>query len=255
MQLNDYEVRLANNADDLDQDEEWILLTSENRSEQIRLHDYGKIYNVPGLYEEVVYDRLKCESPQVISAMLKEELEKSPKHSKNLRVLDFGAGNGIAGECMEEEIGCNVLVGVDIVPEAVSATQRDRPGLYDEYYVMDLCDIRKTEERQLRQWNFNALITISALGYGDIPSRAFVTAFNLLENDAWIAFNIKDRYLNEEDDSDFKDVLGNMFAGSLSVLQKKCYRHRFSMSGTPLHYVAIVGKKVKDTSLSNTQSN
>lgn len=251
MQLNDCEVRLANNADGLDQDEEWILLTSENQCERIRLHDYGRIYNVPGLYEEVVYDRLKCKSPQVISTMLKEELEKSRKHSMNLRVLDFGAGNGIAGECMQEEIGCNALVGVDIVPEAVSATHRDRPGLYDDYYVMDLCEIQKEEEKQLMQWNFNALITVSALGYGDIPSRAFVNAFDLFENDAWIAFNIRDRYLEESDDSGFKDILDNMFEGSLSVLQKKCYRHRFSMSGEPLHYVAIVGKKAKDTNSSS----
>ena len=249
MQLDDCEVRLASNADGLDQDEEWILLTSENRCERIRLHDYGKIYEIPGLYEEVVYNRLKCESPQVISTMLKKELEKSPSHSDDLRVLDFGAGNGIAGECIAEEIGCNALVGVDIVTEAVSATDRDRPGLYDDYYVMDLSEIRKEEQRQLMQWNFNALITVSALGYGDIPSRAFVCAYNLLENDAWIAFNIKDRYLDEADDSGFKDMLDNMFEGSLSVLQKKSYRHRFSMSGKSLHYVAIVGKKVRDTDL------
>jgi predicted TPR repeat methyltransferase len=186
--------------------------------------------------------------------MLKEELEKSPTHSKNLRVLDFGAGNGIAGECIEEEIGCNALVGVDIVPEAVSATHRDRPGLYDDYYVMDLCEIQREEERQLMQWDFNALITVSALGYGDIPSRAFVNAFDLLKNDAWIAFNIRDRYLEESDDSGFKDMIDNMFEGSLSVLQKKSYRHRFSMSGKPLHYVVIVGKKITDTNLSDLQS-
>jgi predicted TPR repeat methyltransferase len=247
MKLNGCEVRLANNADDLDQDEEWILLASGNRCEQIRLHDYGKIYDVPGLYEEVVYDQLKCKSPQVISSMLKKELEKSHTYSENLRVLDFGAGNGISGECLEKEIDCDSLVGVDIVPEAVSATHRDRPGLYDDYYVMDLCEIRKEEKRRLMQWNFNVLITISALGYGDIPSRAFVNAFNLLENDAWIAFNIKDRYLDAEDDSGFRDTLDRMLEGSLSVLQKKRYRHRFSMSGKPIHYVAVVGQKIMDT--------
>ena len=237
MQRNGFEVHLASNADGLDQDEEWILLSSENQCERIRLHDYGKIYGIPGLYEDVVYDRL------VISTMLKEELEKSHKRSKNLRVLDFGAGNGMAGESIKKVIGCDALVGVDIVPEAVLATHRDRPGLYDDYYVMDLCEIRKEEERKLAKWNFNALITVSALGYGDVPSRAFENAFNLFENEAWIAFNIKNCYLDEKDDSGFRDMLNRMFEGSLSVLQKKCYQHRISMSGKPLHYVAIVGKK------------
>ena len=244
--LNDYEINFPKNSETLDQDEEWVMLICGNRLERIRLHDYGKIYNIPGLYEEVVYNRLKCDSPRVICAMLKRELEKSGDAPEALRILDFGAGNGIVGECLEEQIGCDSLVGVDIIPEAASATHRDRPGLYDDYYVMDLCDIRENEEASLVKWKFNALVTIAALGYGDIPSRAFVNAFNLLENDAWIAFNIKDRFLTEEDGTGFKETFDTMFDDSLQVLQSKRYCHRLSMSGEPLHYVAIVGKKSND---------
>jgi predicted TPR repeat methyltransferase len=244
MQLQDCKINFPKNADRLDQDEEWILLTSEDQRKKVRLHDYGEIYNIPGLYEEVVYTRLKCDSPRIICSMLQKELDVAGPEA--LRVLDFGAGNGMVGECLDEKIGCEALVGIDIIPEAVSATRRDRPGLYDDYYVMDLCDIGKDEEDLLAKWRFNTLVTIAALGYGDIPSRAFVNAFNLLEDGSWIAFNIKDRFLSEEDGSGFKETLDDMFDHCLQILQSERYCHRLSMSGEPLNYVGIVGRKIHD---------
>jgi hypothetical protein len=143
-------------------------------------------------------------------------------------------------------------VGVDIIPEAVSATSRDRPGLYDDYYVMDLCEIGEDEKDLLTKWNFNTLVTIAALGYGDIPSHAFVNAFNLLEDGAWIAFNIKDRFLTEEDGSGFKETLDNMFDRCLQISQSESYCHRLSMSGDPLHYMAVVGRKTSDVEISDS---
>jgi predicted TPR repeat methyltransferase len=252
MQLQDCKINFPKNADHLDQDEEWILLTSKDNQKKIRLHDYDEIYAIPGLYEEVVYTRLKCDSPRVICSMLKKDLETEDPEA--LRVLDFGAGNGMVGECLKKRIGCEALVGIDIIPEAVSATFRDRPGLYDDYYVMDLCDIGRAEEDLLTKWNFNTLVTVAALGYGDIPSRAFVNAFNLLEDGAWIAFNIKDRFLTEEDGSGFKETLDNMFEDSLQILQSERYCHRLSMSGNPLHYVAVVGRKISDVDVCRSSS-
>lgn len=242
----DYEIQFPDKECRLDQDEEWIMLVSENRCEKIKLNDYRKFYNVPGLYEEVLYERLKCDSPRMVCSLLKEEIEKSEEGAEKLRVLDFGAGNGMVGECLEEMIGCDVLMGVDIIDEALEATRRDRPGLYDDYYVMDLNQLDGREERQLKKWDFNALVTIAALGYDHIPTRAFVNAFNLLDDGAWVAFNIKDRFLSEEDDSGFKQTLDAMMGDSLGVLQKKCYSHRLSLSGEPLQYYAIVGRKSEE---------
>lgn len=248
MKCIDYEVKYPETECQLDQDEEWITLVSGNRSEKIRLHDYEKFYSVPGLYEEVLYGRLKCNSPQVVCTLLKEEMEKSEEEAR-LRVLDFGAGNGMVGECLKETIGCETLVGVDIIEEALEATHRDRPGLYDDYYVMDFCQLEEREEKQLKKWDFNALITVAALGYDHICTRAFVNAFKLLEDDSWVAFNIKDRFLSEEDDSGFKQLLGTMMGDSLSFLQNKRYCHRLSLAGEPLHYHAIVGRKNKDATV------
>jgi hypothetical protein len=249
MNCAEYEIQFPDKECGLDQDEEWIALVSENRCEKIRLHDYRKFYSVPGLYEEVLYKRLKCDSPRMVCSMLKKEIEKSEEEAEQLRVLDFGAGNGMVGECLKDTIDCEALVGVDIIDEALEATHRDRPGLYDHYYVMDLNKLDERRERQLREWRFNALVTIAALGYNHIPTRAFINAFNLLGDDSWIAFNIKDRFLSEEDDSGFKETLNTMMGDSLAVLQNKCYCHRLSLSGEPLQYYAIVGKKCGEVCL------
>ena len=92
----------------LDQDEEWINLVHDDGTERIRLHDYDRFYDVPGLYEEVVYNRLQCESPQVLTDLLDETLQKQGGSNGDLRILDFGAGNGIVGEYLQEMIGSSL---------------------------------------------------------------------------------------------------------------------------------------------------
>jgi hypothetical protein len=249
MKCPDYEVKYPENDCHLDQDEEWITLVSEGQTEKIRLHDYEKLYRIPGLYEEVIYEELQCSSPHVVCSMLKEEIEKANEQTAGLRVLDFGAGNGIVGECLDRSMSCDALIGVDIVDEAREATVRDRPGLYDDYYVMDLSRLDRHKERKLAKWDFNALVTVSALGYDHIPTRAFINAYNLLDDGAWVAFNIKKRLLSEEDAGSYKEILHAMMGNSLNMLQDKCYCHRLSLSGEPLDYYAIVGRKNKDAAV------
>ncbi len=43
---------------ELRQDEVYFYLWNGDVKEKIRLHDYGRIYKFPGLYEQVVYERL-----------------------------------------------------------------------------------------------------------------------------------------------------------------------------------------------------
>jgi len=124
--------------------------------------------------------------------------------------------------------------------------ERDNPGIYDYYYVMDLSRPKKSEQKKLKMWDFNVLLTIGALGFNDIPTRAFINAFNMLKNDALVAFNIKDEFLLDNDESGFNKVLHAMMKDSFHILQMKRYCHRLSISGEPLHYHAIVGKKVKN---------
>jgi hypothetical protein len=44
------------------------------------------------------------------------------------------------------------------------------------------------------------LVTVAALGFGDIPAKAFIEAFNIIKSEAWVAFNIKDTFFDISDD-------------------------------------------------------
>jgi hypothetical protein len=230
----------------LDQDEEWFHLVTENGQKRIKVHEYDLVYNVPGLYEEVVYNKLQCDSPNVMATLLKETMVQHGSGDRALRVLDFGAGNGISGEVLKEEIETEALVGVDIIEAAREAAERDRPDVYDDYYVMDLSQLEAEDKRTLKAWDFNALVTIAALGFGDIPTKAFVNSFNLLPDGSWVAFNIKDRFLSNSDDTGYNEMLQEMIGSSLQIYRKQHYCHRLSMAGEPLHYYAIIGRKEDD---------
>jgi hypothetical protein len=119
-------------------------------------------------------------------------------------------------------------------------------GCSDDYYVMDLSQPDEQERRKLGGWNFNALVTVAALGFGDIPTKAFVNAFNIVENNSWIAFNIKDRFFSDDDDTGYNQMLQEMIGNSLQVYKKHHYCHRLSMAGEPLYYYAVIGRKEND---------
>lgn len=249
MQNMNYEIIIPDLAHQLEQDEEYVIVDFGNKQEKVRLHDYGAIYKIPGLYEEIFYKRLQYSSPKVICDMLSDVVEKAGYIMQDLRVLDFGAGNGMFGEQIKER-GPSLLVGVDILAEAKEAVDRDRAGIYDHYYVMDLSQPDDKEIERLRQYNFNTLITVAALGFNDIPPRAFLNAFNLVEDGSWIAFNIRDKFLTDEDGTGYKDIIKSISKDAFSIHQRKHYRHRFSTGGKGLNYVALIGRKNKKVNLS-----
>jgi predicted TPR repeat methyltransferase len=249
MKKNDYKVMLPGDSSELDQDEEYFTLVTDRETRRLRLHDYAKVYEVPGLYEEVVYDRLRCDSPRQVCSLLEKEMKGAGGMDSSLRILDFGAGNGMVGECLADRLDCDVLIGLDIIPEAQIAANRDRPDIYDDYYVMDLSKPKEEDLRTLDRWNFNALLTVAALGFGDIPFQGFINAFNLIDIGGWIAFNINDRYMSGADDTGYGDVLNQMMGGSLDVLQVRRHCHRMAMNGEPIHYHAVIGQKRNNHSI------
>jgi predicted TPR repeat methyltransferase len=238
-----YEIQFPNSTSQLDQDEEWFILSNGKEKRKVRLHDYKTLYEIPNLYEEVLYHQLKCKSPSVVCGILKEEMGNNGKEFSSFRALDFGAGNGIVGEQLQKSIGCEELVGVDIIPEARDAAQRDRPDTYDGYYVMDLSHPSEKEKEKLQEWKFNVLVTVAALGFNDISACAFVNAFNLIESGSWVAFNIKEKFLSKEDNSGFKETILEMMRDSIEVVNNKRYCHRLSINGSPIYYKVIVARK------------
>lgn len=231
----------------LSQDEVYFYLDEPGREKKkIRFHDYNKIYEVPGLYEQLYYDRLQCKSPTKVAEILESSVGQSQENFSQLRVLDLGAGNGLMGEALKE-YGVSRIVGVDIIDEARKATERDRPDVYDAYYVTDFCALGQDEREELASWSLNCLTTVAALGFGDIPPKAFMEAFNLIQPDGWVAFNIKETFLDTSDRSGFSTLIRELiFSEYLDLYHLERYRHRLSMEGEPLYYFALTGRKRAD---------
>jgi predicted TPR repeat methyltransferase len=236
---HELEVRFPPNGDGLDQDEEWLEVEHDGRKSRVLFHDYATIYSIPGLYERLFYDTLHCESPEAVCGLLADQVD-----LRDLTILDVGAGNGMVGEELARR-GVRSIVGIDIIEEAKMAAERDRPGVYDAYHVLDLTDLPADTRTELEARRFNCLITVAALGFGDMPPEAFSAAYDLVEDGGWVAFNIKSRFLaDDEEPTGFAQLIGQMEdEGRLEVLADRRYRHRISVTGEPLYYVAIVGRK------------
>jgi len=227
-------------AEHLNQNEAFFYLSANENKEKILFHDYDKIYKIPGLYEQLFYDRLKCISPKKVCESLKHTIEQNKGNFSEMKVLDFGAGNGIMGEELKKT-GVARLVGVDILDEAKTATERDRPGTYDDYFVKDFINLTEKDAEEIKSWNLNTLTTIAALGFGDIPIVAFINAFNLINQTGWIAFNIKETFLHESDSTGFSKLIRELiFSEYLNINHLERYRHRLSIDGKPLYYFSVI---------------
>jgi predicted TPR repeat methyltransferase len=240
------QIRLPDRSDRLDQDAEHCSVLLDGAWRHIRFHDYAEIYEIPGLYEQLFHDILDCRSPDVIAKLLKEELQQDGFAAESLRVLDLGAGNGLVGQELRN-IGVGTLVGMDIIPEAKKAAMRDRRDVYDAYHVADVTNPPPEVFEELVAAEFNTLCCVAALGYADIPPEAFRAAFNLVSDGGWIAFNIKDRFLSDDDTSGFAAFVRKLREENvLELLSSERYEHRRNVNGEPLHYVALVGTKHAD---------
>ena len=237
-----YEISFPSNGS-LSQDEEWCLVRVDGSERRLRFHDYGEIYEIPGLYEQLFYEHLECRSPKTVVGLLGRELERSGVEPRALRALDVGAGNGMVGEQLAV-LGTGSIVGTDILSEAAAATERDRPEVYEDYLVLDLTALDSEVRRDLESRELNALTCVAALGFGDIPPVAFATAYDVLAPDAWLAFSIKEDFLEESGGSGFSRLIRELVdRGLVEIRAQERYRHRLSSSGEPVHYVAIVARK------------
>jgi SAM-dependent methyltransferase len=229
-----------------DQDGECCEVLLDGMPRRLRFHDYAEIFSIPGLYEQLFYEELRCQSPTVVVGMLGECVSSAGEDPSRLRALDLGAGNGMVGEQLAE-LGATCLIGADILEEAATATERDRPDLYDDYLVADFTALDTETSEHLRSLELNCLTTVAALGFGDIPPLAFASAFDLIEPGGWIAISLKDEFLDAEGASGFANLIGRgIEKGAIEEQGRRTYRHRLSASGQPLDYVALVGRKRGD---------
>jgi len=242
--MNALRLEFPRKENQLDQNEEYFILKSGPKR-RIRFHDYRKIYSIPGLYEEVFKSRLRCKSPDVITQLLYDTVKAEGQSTEKLRILDFGAGNGMVAEALSTGRP-EITVGVDILDEAMEAALRDRAEHYAAYFVEDLNQPKKEVLTALKSFEFNTLVSVAAMGFGHIAPDCFVNAFNLIKNGGFVAFNLRDKFLTDEDKSGFRETLLWLEKEAITFLNEKTYVHRLSVSGDPIYYRALVGRKRAD---------
>ena len=131
-----------------------------------------------------VLRRARLRSPRTVRELLEARLPERGLAPEDLVVLDVGAGNGMVGEQLSD-LGASRIVGIDILPEAAQAAERDRPGVYDDYKVIDLIDPPPGDDAELSGIPFTCLTSVAALGFDDMPPEAFEQAFGYSSRAGW----------------------------------------------------------------------
>lgn len=236
----DYEVELQPGED---QTQESLLVRYPDGTEDaFRLHEYDRVFAVPGLYEEVVQERLRCASPRTLADGLLRCAAGAGIAPQDIAVFDLGAGNGVMGEALRAR-GVPTLVASDNIAVARDAALRDRPDLYTEYLVGDTDDLPQVAEL-VRAHGLNALVAAGALGLGHISAASFHRLWTRFPAGAWFAVSLH-ADLAEPGGSDFGDYLAGFEArdDGGEILLREPFRHRLTMSGEPITYVAVVARK------------
>ncbi|MFF8022918.1 hypothetical protein ACFZDJ_17655 [Streptomyces sp. NPDC007896] len=219
-------------------DGEYIALSEH---EMVHLHEYARIYAVPGLYEHVVQERLQCRSPGVAAAGFLRAAARLGLEPGSMTVLDVGAGTGLVGELVRRD-GVAQVVGVDSLPAARVASLRDRPGVYADYVVGDF--LRDDALREaLHPYVFGGLVSAGAFGGTHATPQALENALAVLPAGAPVAFTIDERWMDESDPEGFGAAVERLVAaGGLAVMERTRFQHRVTTTGEPIFYQLVVGR-------------
>ena len=239
----DYTVELDGSAGRDQEQESLVVRFEDGREERMRLHEYDRVYAIPGLYEEVVQNRLECLSPDTLADAIVGAAQRDGVAPADLRVFDLAAGNGVTGERLAAR-GVTKLVGSDNASEAREAALRDRPELYSDYVVGDIDDAEAGLADLVRSHELNGLVCAGALGLGHITAASFARLWEHFPAGSWFTASLHES-LAEPGGSDFGDYLAELDAGDeAEVLTPERFRHRLLMNGDAVHYVAVAVRKL-----------
>jgi hypothetical protein len=213
----------------------------DGHTEELHLHDYARLYSLPGAYEEIVHERLGCRSPRRMASLLAAAADGIGRERAEVRVLDLAAGNGVSGEALAAE-GLVPVLGTDLVQAARAAALRDRPGLYESYLTLDLMALSDSERATIRALRANAISCVAPVGDGpeQLPPRALLAAAALLQRDALVAY-MHDFTLGGPDAVTAELWVDGLGEGlKARELERRRYLHRYTVNGEPYEMDGVV---------------
>jgi hypothetical protein len=239
----DFTAELADQADPEIGRELIEVRYDDGRVEELRLHDYDRLYALPGVYEQIVQERLGCRSPDEITSMLAAAFARIGWDASEARVFDVAAGNGVSGEALAAA-GLRPVIGTDIVPSARVAALRDRPGLYDDYLTLDLLALTPEQRVAVTGGRCNVLSCVAPVGdhASQLPTAALVAAAGLLAPDALVGY-MHDPTLGVPDPVTQQlwiAGLGGRGRITAEELQRRRYLHRYTINGQPFEMDGVV---------------
>jgi len=212
-------------------DETFKLVFSDGKEQIIKSWDYSIIYSFPYLYRKLYCDLLNYKCFEVLGNLL---FKHASKKNKTLRVLDVACGSGLMGEFLKENssIKIETLVGVDILPEAITALNRDYPNIYDRAFVVkDDVDLKS-----IRNHSFNCLL-ISG-GASHIKLEEIKNYIECIDKNGYVVFN-----LLIEDKSGRRGKILKWLNENLSFCESQIYNHRKLVNGNIVKHEAFLYEK------------
>jgi hypothetical protein len=199
------------------------------------------------VYEQIVHERLRCRSPRVFATLLGGAVDRVGWARGEVRVIDVAAGNGMSGEALVAE-RLRPVLGIDIVPAARAAALRDRPGVYEAYWILDLLDLSVGQRDAVLRLRANALNCVAPVGDepDQLSAKALVAACGLLTPDALIA------YLHDPASGVPDPVTRELWRAELGAsvsadeLERRRYVHRLTVNGSPYEVDAVVWRVRRD---------
>jgi len=267
----EYNVRyLVDNEKHVEQHEESVEVTFLSLPSQpvqtIRIQDYDLLYPHPGLYEKIVHQDLRCNSPHTMINLLRTSMASAcdlpptdeSSTSQTLSILDMAAGTGLVSAELSVQFPSRIqyIAGVDIEPTARDAALRDHPGLYDEYHITDLSvpanldPLRESVTRRGRA-GFDIVTMCSALGH-ERAYEALVNACTLLTEGGWVVATVSEAGLKlwrgaQGPWGEFcreleSEVVGERLMGMKVVVRERFF-HRLNITGGEIFYWGLILRK------------
>ena len=226
------------------QSEEEFWATVGGRRSKFSVHDYRSMYPVPWLYDSMIYGMLGCETPVRLALALHSYLADHGMNTGTVRVLEIGAGSGAFAHALRQASVTDSIIGLDLYEEARCAATRDRPSVYTDYLVDNLCALSGSARRRIGSYDPQCVAVASATGWGNhIPVEGFENAFGLLQSGGLFVFHVK------PDDPDPECVALNTWIDDkirneeiVDVARESIF-HRRSVSGGEIFYDFVIGQR------------